>query len=1582
MAADTGQQTNSAGLVLMHDSTNADIDIIAIHGLDTKSPNTWTWKDPNDATKQINWLQNAEMLPSVVGRARIFTCDWPADMFQKSIPSTLEESAQFLLHSITLRLEQSRKAGEDRPLFFIASCLGGIILIKALEIDRHNGDDIGLSSLTAATRGIVFLATPFQGTAFEDMPDLTVKVWAAFKDQTATALIEYTKEPTPDLDELVRRFIRLQQEKDYHVFAFWEAHDTSLLSKIHLGWMFSKRASQAWYAVFFLSVELFSPWLLVLCLLWRLAFPLYQPKQLVNKSSATARILEEQRLDRCHALMNKFGDRCDDYHHVARKVKQIVEKIREGTPLEQADKLIREKHYTTDRLKIERLSGRPLAMDQCYINLAIVEQSGQDAARSKKERETAPSPFSILDRQKVEAPDKTMQVELSAIFNERKGSDDRPMHPRRILIRGRAGVGKTTLCKKIVYEFTKGTWGKWNELFDRVLWVPLRNLKHEGRRKMPVYAFEDLLSHEFLPTNKRSLAEALSRVLDAESSKTLFLLDGLDEVSQDLTGDAGMARFLNRLLSQPSVIITARPSAAPPANLDLELETIGFGPDQVNEYIEKSFTNPDTGATDQTKVGKVKSFLQERWLLQGLVRIPIQLDALCYTWDDLQPDEIPNTMTGMYKKIALKLWKKDVERLAKRHNGDLVTASQITSSDAEDLVADEVYFLEGLAFTGLHNDVIDFNAKDRDVVSTEFRRQGMLLDKVLPHLSFVRTSDPSSAAKYRSYHFIHLTFQEYFAARYFVRQWKNQGQLQFLTLRTRYDIFWRFVAGLLDGVGQALDFINTVEGEPLDLLGPTHQRLVMHCLSEISSSLPMREMLEKRLAQWLLLESTFNKTALLASEVEFPELALKISLLEESTDVQIRIMRSLANRASIPPSIIEQVAARLDHADWVVRGNTVEVLCRRSELPEAVLKAVAARLDDGKKNVRHAAVEALGRRSELPEAVLKAVAARLDDGKKIVRYAAVEALGRRSELPEAVLKAVAARLDDSDWYVQYTAVEALGRRSELPEAVLKAVAAWLDDDNEDVRRAAVKALDGRSELPEAVLKAVAARLDDSDWYVQYTAVEALGRRSELPEAMLMAVAARLDDGNWYVRHAAVEALCGRLELPEAVLMAVAARLNHVDWLVRGAAVKALGGRSELPEAVLMAVAARLNHADWLVRSAAVEALYGRLELPEVAWIDHADWLVRGAAVQALCGRSELPEAARLDDGDKNVQGAAIEALDGRSELLDAVLIAVAARINHADWLVRRAAVRALGRRLELPQPVLTAVAARVDHADWLVRRAAVKALCGRSELPEAARLDDGDENVQGAVIEALDGRSELPDTVLMAVAARLDYDDWRVRGAAVKALGRRSELPEAVLKAVAARLDDDYDEVRGAAVEALGERSELPDTVLMAVAAWVDHGNWRVRGAAVKALGRLSELPQAVLTAVAARLDDDDDEVRGAAVEALGERSELPEAVLMAVAARLNHVHRRVRDAAVEVLLHKNEKLSRILKGSLIASFYKALLERSFMEQLSWYIEEDGYYVNMPGGIVSLSVDIPQNEVREWIKGARLSIYKRWGELV
>jgi hypothetical protein len=179
--------------------------------------------------------------------------------------------------------------------------------------------------------------------------------------------------------------------------------------------------------------------------------------------------------------MNKFeSPESPDYECVVRKIQDILRKIREGSRLEQADAWIRDKHYK-DRLKIERLSGDLLPMNQCYINLAIVEQPGRDAAGSKGESgkgDALPQsfPFSRTSRLKIETPDENNQVELQTIFNPGIGPDGQTIQPRRILIRGQAGVGKTTLCKKMVHDFIRGTW---KDLFDRILWVPLRTLKRK-----------------------------------------------------------------------------------------------------------------------------------------------------------------------------------------------------------------------------------------------------------------------------------------------------------------------------------------------------------------------------------------------------------------------------------------------------------------------------------------------------------------------------------------------------------------------------------------------------------------------------------------------------------------------------------------------------------------------------------------------------------------------------------------------------------------------------------------------------------------------------------------------------------------------------------------------------------------------------------------------------------------------------------------------------------------------------------------------------------------------------------------------
>lgn len=211
--------------------TETDIDIIAIHGLDTKSPDTWTWKDPKDPEnkdKWVNWLQHPDMLPSKVGCARIFTCDWPADLFERSDlkQKRFEEFARCLLDDI------KRRPLAHRPILFIASCLGGVILMKALVM----ADDEYLS-VRGATRGIIFLATPFRGTSFHNVAtwaEPSLKAWAFIRGQKVTKLLSNVKQPTLALGELVRSFTRLCQDPahQYYVFNFYELGKTNLLRRL------------------------------------------------------------------------------------------------------------------------------------------------------------------------------------------------------------------------------------------------------------------------------------------------------------------------------------------------------------------------------------------------------------------------------------------------------------------------------------------------------------------------------------------------------------------------------------------------------------------------------------------------------------------------------------------------------------------------------------------------------------------------------------------------------------------------------------------------------------------------------------------------------------------------------------------------------------------------------------------------------------------------------------------------------------------------------------------------------------------------------------------------------------------------------------------------------------------------------------------------------------------------------------------------------------------------------------------------------------------------------------------------------
>jgi hypothetical protein len=119
--------------------------------------------------------------------------------------------------------------------------------------------------------------------------------------------------------------------------------------------------------------------------------------------------------------------------------------------------------------------------------------------------------------------------------------------------------------------------------------------------------------------------------------------------------------------------MTTRPHTTLPPRCkkpDLELDTVGFSSDEVNKYLQEVVSGP-------RNLAAIQSFLGKNRIMASLVHIPIQLDVLCYVWESLSSEVVPQTMTAAYLEITRQLWLKDVERLSKVPGSKLVNISAI-----------------------------------------------------------------------------------------------------------------------------------------------------------------------------------------------------------------------------------------------------------------------------------------------------------------------------------------------------------------------------------------------------------------------------------------------------------------------------------------------------------------------------------------------------------------------------------------------------------------------------------------------------------------------------------------------------------------------------------------------------------------------------------------------------------------------------------------------------------------------------------------------------------------------------------------
>ena len=325
------------------------------------------------------------------------------------------------------------------------------------------------------------------------------------------------------------------------------------------------------------------------------------------------------------------------------------------------DTLLR-RHYKNQFAEIPGwLSESALPMDEYYVSLELIKQK-------KSSEKTSAGAGSSVNPSNQPAEWVRESMEFSALLQQ----------PGKQWVTGPAGAGKSTLAKAMMYQWAKGSLIPSTDI-HHVIWLPLRDLLSRD-----CYAGAQTAIHDWVvETLGESIGLNLRPHLFAKESNILWVLDGFDEVSQDLSLEQKKVREM--LLAMPHAIITTRPHVMSALTETAHIEVTGFNDPQLKTFIknqldaqardkigEASMTLAGAGsgagsstakATPQhllsTQVERqseeILSYLEINPSLKTLARLPINAKLICYTASKGMLDLSQSRLTAIYQQLFLAL---------------------------------------------------------------------------------------------------------------------------------------------------------------------------------------------------------------------------------------------------------------------------------------------------------------------------------------------------------------------------------------------------------------------------------------------------------------------------------------------------------------------------------------------------------------------------------------------------------------------------------------------------------------------------------------------------------------------------------------------------------------------------------------------------------------------------------------------------------------------------------------------------------------------------------------------------------------
>ena len=418
----------------------------------------------------------------------------------------------------------------------------------------------------------------------------------------------------------------------------------------------------------------------------------------------------------------------------------------------------------------------------------------------------------IYQRGRQDALFKRTPIAYSDLFHVEAGR--KPI--RKILVEGDAGIGKTTFSIAASEDWANG---KLFQQFELLLLLPLRQ-----KKVALAGSISELL--KLLHRSPDICSSVASYLEEEEGEKALVIADGWDELdaSQRKEGSFIYELLFGDLLPFVSVVLTSRQAASTSLHelpcIDRLVEVCGFNNESIKDYIQSEFPH------DHEKAYRLLEQLEKNPLIKSICNIPLNCAIICHLWRTLK-EALPTSLTELYTEIILNVVLRNIRKLSVYEN-----IRSLSRFDAFPKCLQESWWLLcRFAYHSLSKEKLVFSEDELLALLP----QGSTLDENILCFGLLQSYESIiEVGHIPSFHFLHLTFQEYLVALYFV---DHPPDLQLMLLRRHansesFNMVLKFFFGIgFRGIHSSKD--NMIDFKrAIDVFSRNQELTICHCAVE------------------------------------------------------------------------------------------------------------------------------------------------------------------------------------------------------------------------------------------------------------------------------------------------------------------------------------------------------------------------------------------------------------------------------------------------------------------------------------------------------------------------------------------------------------------------------------------------------------------------------------------------------------------------------------------------------------------------------------------------------------------------------